>query len=134
MASAWCLVMRQAKQDERLHFYLTMLFKRLKKPRLSWLVQTRVGCVVPLASVRECRCDGSLLLVLRAMAWKRTAVHKHSSIVGFVFFPRQLTARDRHVFSLWISQQKKAVVTAEETMKNSIGQFQQSSARKKNIQ
>lgn len=53
-------VMRQAKQGEHLHCYLKMHFKRLKKC-VFWLVQTRLGCVVPLANVRECRCDYSLL-------------------------------------------------------------------------
>ena len=54
-------VMRQAKQGEHLHFYLKMHFKRLKKC-VFWLVQTRLGCVVPLANVRERRCDYLLLV------------------------------------------------------------------------
>lgn len=68
--------------------------------------------------------------VLRAMAWKGTGVHKHSSI----FFPANLLHETGIYFPLWISQQTKTIVTVEETMKNRIWQFQQSSARKKEIQ
>lgn len=91
-------------------------------------MQTRVGCVIALATMRECRCDYSLL-VLRALAWKGTGGNKHSSI----FFPANLLHKSGMCFSLWISQQTKTIVTAEQTMKNSIWQFQQSPAGQKNV-
>lgn len=108
-------VMRQTKEGEHLHFYVKMHFRRLEK-KVFWLVHTRAAYVVPLANMRECRCDDVLLLVLRALAWKGTGVHKHPSI----FFPANLLHETAMYFSLWISQQTKAVVTAEETMRKSI--------------
>lgn len=71
-------VVRQTKQGENLHFCLKMHFRRLKKCAF-WLMQTRPGCVLSLADMRECRCDCKFLFVLGAMAWKGTA-HKHPSI------------------------------------------------------
>lgn len=78
-------VVRQTKQGENLHFCLKMHFRRLKKCAF-WLMQTRPGCVLSLANMRECRCDCEFLFVLGVMAWKGTA-HKHPSI-----FSSQLTA------------------------------------------
>lgn len=121
-------VVRQTKQGENLHFCLKMHFRRLKICAF-WLMQTRPGCVLSLANMRECRCDYEFLFVLGAMAWKGTA-HKRPSI----FFPANLLHDSGMYVPLWISQQTETIGSDEEAMKNSIWQFQKCSAGKKEIQ
>lgn len=123
-------VMRQAKQGERLRFYLQMHFRRLKKNVSSGLCRPDLGVLF------RWPIWGSAGVITRVSLSSGLWLGKAQELINThpIFFPANLLHETGMYFPLCISQQTKTVVSAEETMKNSIWQFQQSSARKKEIQ